>query len=71
MKLLSAALGSDSAVRRAVGKPSLSGGGQSPARSVRLPQEMDARLIEIAKQRNVKPSEIIRRALDEYLVRAS
>lgn len=71
MDLLAAALGSESAVRRAVGKPSLSGHGVSPARSVRLSVEMDERLIKMAEQANVKPSEIIRRALGEYMSRAN
>ncbi|MGP9529568.1 MULTISPECIES: hypothetical protein [Micrococcaceae] len=71
MDLLATALGSKIAVHRAVGKPSLSGRGISPARSVRLPADMDEKLIERAEHDQIKPSEVIRRALDEYLSRAS
>ncbi|GAA2943559.1 hypothetical protein ACFO7V_07110 [Glutamicibacter bergerei] len=71
MDLLAAALGSEEAVRRAVGKPSMSGTGTSPARSVRLPLDLEKKLIEKATHDHVKPSEIIRRALGEYLLHAS
>lgn len=71
MALLEAAMGSQAAVRRAVGKPSLSEKGSSPSRSVRLPADMDAQLLAVASKAHTKPSEIIRRALGEYLAKAS
>lgn len=71
MALLEAAIGSSAEVRRAVGKPSLSEKGPSPSRSVRLSAEMDALLLDFAKRSQMKPSEIIRRALGEYLDKAS
>ncbi|HAG59083.1 MAG TPA: hypothetical protein DIT15_07825 [Arthrobacter bacterium] len=69
--LLEAALGSPEEVRRAVGKPSLSAKGTSPSRSLRLPADMDAQLVEQAKKEHRKPSAIIRDALVEYLTKAS
>jgi hypothetical protein len=71
MALLEAAMGSPAAVRRAVGKPSLSDKGSSPSRSVRLPADMDAQLVALAQHVHMKPSEVIRRALGEYLAKAS
>lgn len=71
MALLEAAMGSPAAVRRAVGKPSLSEKGSSPSRSVRLPADMDAQLVALAQRSQLKPSEVIRRALGEYLSKAS
>lgn len=53
-----------------MGRPS--GGerrGISPSRTVRLPAELDGRLVAYADHEQVKPSEILRRALDEYLSR--
>ncbi|NMR28193.1 ribbon-helix-helix protein, CopG family [Crystallibacter degradans] len=69
--LLEAALGSPEAVRRAVGKPSLSKEGISPTRSIRLPKELDAQLVARSESEHRKPSEIVRDALREYLGRAS
>ncbi|QHK20103.1 ribbon-helix-helix protein, CopG family [Pseudarthrobacter psychrotolerans] len=69
--LLEAALGSPEAIRRAVGKPSLSAKGTSPSRSLRLPVDMDARLVEQAQKEHRNPSAIIRDALAEYLAKAS
>lgn len=69
--LLEAALGSPEAVRRAVGKPSLSKKGTSPSRSVRLPDDMDAQLLARSAQEHRKPSEVLREALREYLAKAS
>lgn len=69
--LLEAALGSPEAVTRAVGKPSLSGKGTSPSRTVRLPEDMDARLLEQSARENRKPSAILRDALAQYLAHAS
>ncbi|KRE74461.1 ribbon-helix-helix protein, CopG family [Arthrobacter sp. Soil762] len=69
--LLEAALGSPEAVRRAVGKPSLSAKGTSPSRSLRLPEDMDAKLVEQAQKEHRNPSAIIRDALAEYLAKAS
>ena len=69
--LLEAALGSPEAVKRAVGKPSLSRKGTSPSRSVRLPEDMDAQLLARSKAEHRKPSAILRDALAEYLSKAS
>lgn len=69
--LLEAALGSPEAVRRAVGKPSLSAKGTSPSRSLRLPEDMDAQLVAQAEREHRKPSAILRDALAEYLAKAS
>ncbi|PTT68106.1 ribbon-helix-helix protein, CopG family [Arthrobacter sp. HMWF013] len=69
--LLEAVLGSTEAVRRAVGKPSLSARGTSPSRSLRLPADMDAQLVERAEQEHRNPSAIIRDALAQYLAKAS
>ena len=69
--LLEAALGSAEAVKRAVGKPSLSQGGTSPSRTVRLPKDMDAQLLEQSERENRKPSAILRDALAQYLAQAS
>ena len=71
MELLAAAMGSQAAVRRAVGKPSMSEKGASPSRSVRLPADMDAELVAVALRAHIKPSEVIRRALGEYLAKVS
>jgi hypothetical protein len=43
--------------------------GISPSRTVRLPTELDGRLVAFAEHEHVKPSEIVRRALDDYLRR--
>lgn len=43
--------------------------GTSPTRTVRLPVELDGRLVTYAEHEHVKPSEIMRRALDDYLSR--
>lgn len=43
--------------------------GISPSRTVRLPVELDGRLVAYADHEHVKPSEIVRRALDDYLGR--
>lgn len=69
--LLEAALGSADAVKRAVGKPSLSAKGTSPSRSLRLPEDMDAQLVARAAAEHRKPSAIIRDALAQYLSPAS
>lgn len=69
--LLETALGSPEAVKRAVGKPSLSSGGTSPSRTVRLPKDMDAQLLVRSEIEHRKPSEILREALAQYLAKAS
>jgi hypothetical protein len=69
--ILEAALGSAEAVKRAVGKPSLSNKGTSPSRSLRLSAEMDAQLVARAAAEHRKPSAIMRDALAEYLAKAS
>ncbi|MBS9534123.1 ribbon-helix-helix protein, CopG family [Mycobacterium sp. M1] len=43
--------------------------GASPTRTVRLAAELDARLAEYAEHTHLSPSEIMRRALDDYLRR--
>ncbi|MCZ2404697.1 CopG family transcriptional regulator [Paenarthrobacter sp. Z7-10] len=65
------ALGSPEAVKRAVGKPSLSSSGTSPSRTVRLPKDMDAQLVARSEIEHRKPSEILREALVQYLAKAS
>lgn len=69
--LLEAALGSPEAVKRAVGKPSLSSSGTSPSRTIRLPKDMDAQLVARSEIEHRKPSEILREALAQYLAKAS
>ncbi len=72
--LLVAALGSGSAVDRAIGRPTLSGrtgAGNSPVRQVRLPRELDALLIDRAQEEHRTPSELMRAALVAYLTKAS
>ncbi|AIY03595.1 hypothetical protein ART_3996 [Arthrobacter sp. PAMC 25486] len=69
--LLEAALGSSAAVKRAVGKPSLSKSGTSPSRSIRLPKELDAQLVALSARENRKPSDVVRAALVEYLAKVS
>ena len=69
--ILEAALGSAEAVKRAVGKPSLSAKGTSPSRSLRLSREMDDQLLARAEAEHRRPSAIMRDALAEYLARAS
>lgn len=43
--------------------------GPSPTRTVRLATDLDGRLAAYAEREHVKPSEIVRRALDDYLGR--
>ena len=43
--------------------------GTSPTRTVRLAAELDTRLAEYAAHNHISPSEIMRRALDDYLRR--
>lgn len=71
LSILEAALGSPEAVKRAVGKPSLSAKGTSPSRSLRLSAEMDAQLLARAAAEHRKPSAIMRDALAQYLAKAS
>lgn len=68
--LLEAALSSADAVKRAVGKPSLSGKGSSPSRTIRLSADMDAQLIARAAHEQRKPSAVLRDALAQYLSNA-
>ncbi|QDQ98373.1 CopG family transcriptional regulator [Tomitella fengzijianii] len=44
-------------------------GRNSPARSVRLPAELDRRLAAFAEDRCITPSEVVRAAVADYLVR--
>lgn len=44
--------------------------GTSPTRTIRLAAELDGRLVTHAEREHVNPSEIVRRALDDYLGRA-
>ncbi|WP_105036566.1 ribbon-helix-helix protein, CopG family [Cryobacterium aureum] len=53
-----------------MGRPTLSGRagtGRSPVPQVRLPQDLDALLIERAEAEHRRPSEIVREALAAYL----
>lgn len=43
--------------------------GASPTRTVRLAADLDNRLVEYAEHAHVSPSEVMRRALDDYLRR--
>ena len=43
--------------------------GSSPTRTVRMSVELDLRLEAYAEAANTSPSEVVRRALDEYLNR--
>jgi len=53
---------------RLPGRPSLSGPGQlSPSLTVRLPADTRARLDEVASKEGLRPSEVLRNALDDYL----
>lgn len=45
-------------------------GGSSPARTIRLPADMDARLQSFAEAHHSTPSDVMRRALDDYLQRS-
>jgi hypothetical protein len=72
LALLEAALGSPEAVRRSVGRPSLSGKpAAAPVRSYRLTEELVRELGDRAQAEHRKPSEIVREALHQYLHRAS
>jgi hypothetical protein len=44
--------------------------GTSPTRTIRLPTELDGRLDAYVSAEHTTPSEVLRRALDEYLRRA-
>ncbi|MGW4633367.1 CopG family ribbon-helix-helix protein [Nocardia sp. NPDC004415] len=44
-------------------------GGKSPVRTVRLPAELDARLTAYADEAETTPSDVLRRAVVEYLAR--
>ena len=68
--LLAAALGSEEAVNKALGRPSLDQGrpaGESPVRHVRLSAELDEALKARAAAEHRKPSEVMREALSAYL----
>ncbi len=43
--------------------------GKSPSRTVRLPSDLDGRLAAYADETHTTPSEVVRRAVDEYLSR--
>lgn len=44
-------------------------GGSSPVRTIRLSADMDARLQSFAEAHHSTPSDVMRRALDDYLQR--
>ena len=58
-------------VHRRTGRPRLSGagGGASPTLNVRLPEDVRGRLDLVAAEQGVRPSEVVRTALSEYLER--
>ena len=43
--------------------------GASPSRTIRMPAELDQRLVVYAEAAHTSPSEVLRRALEEYLSR--
>ncbi|GAA4387838.1 hypothetical protein [Tsukamurella soli] len=45
--------------------------GQSPVRTFRLPTDMDCRLVDTARSEGTTPSELVRKAVAEYLIRHS
>jgi hypothetical protein len=49
------------------GRPSLSAGGSSPPRTVRLPAGLDQALVERAARDHTTPSAVLRQALHAYL----
>lgn len=50
------------------GRPSLAGsGGHSPTLQVRVPEAVRDAVVALAERRHVKPSVVIREALEEYL----
>lgn len=57
----------NAAARRGRGRPSLSGGGRSPSRQVRLPADLDALLIERAATEGRPMSDVLREAVASYL----
>ncbi|AON97331.1 hypothetical protein BIZ71_gp38 [Gordonia phage Hedwig] len=60
----------DPAILRTGRPPKSAGGpGKTPTMSVRLPLELRARVDDIAEAEDVKPAEIIRRAVSEYVER--
>ena len=68
--LLAAALGSEEAVDRAIGRPSLNRrrpAGESPVRHIRLSAELDAALTARASAEHRNASEVMREALAAYL----
>ena len=59
------------ASRSGAGRPSLTAPGKhSPALNLRIPGNTKQRLEEVARQRGVRQSTIVREALDEYLATA-
>ena len=57
-----------SAGRRTAGRPSLTGtGARSPQITVRLPQEVNDRLSQVASRTGRRRSEVVRDALELYL----
>jgi hypothetical protein len=51
-----------------VGRPSLArSGGHSPTLQVRVPESVRDAVVALAERRHVKPSVVIREALEEYL----
>jgi hypothetical protein len=55
---------------RGRGRPSLSGVGASPCRRVRLPADIDARMVARAQVEGRPMSALMRDAVSEYLLRA-
>jgi len=62
---------SDDLTSRGAGRPSLTAPGEhSPALNLRIPADTKRRLEQVARQRGVRQSTIVREALDEYLAAA-
>lgn len=59
----------EAATRRGRGRPRLSasGSGHSPKRQVRLPVEVDAALVRLARDQGRTPSAVMRQAIEDYV----
>ncbi len=59
----------DAAARRGRGRPRLSGSGSghSTKRQVRLPDEVDTALVQLAREQGRTPSAVMREAIEDYL----
>lgn len=59
----------DAAVRRGRGRPRLSGSGSghSTKRQVRLPDDVDTALVQLAREQGRTPSAVMRDAIEDYV----